>query len=219
MATPCRRGRFIVFEGGDGVGKTTQARLLAAALERSGRRVVLAREPGGPPGAEALRRLLLEAPAGGWEPLSEALLHNAARAEHLHKTILPALAAGAWVICDRFADSTAAYQGAGLSLPAEALASLRRLVVGDDEPDLVVVLDLDPAASLERASARSGPADRYERMDLAFHRRVRDAFVRIASNGGERYVLLDAAGGVDAVHAAVRASIEQRFGFDLDQER
>lgn len=180
---------------------------------------MLEREPGGPPGAEALRRLLLtEAPAGGWEPLSEALLHNAARAEHLHKTILPALSAGTWVICDRFADSTAAYQGAGQSLPAGALAALRRLVVGDDEPDLVVVLDLDPAASLERAKARGGVTDRYERMDLAFHRRVRDAFVRIARNGGERYVLLDAEGGVDAVHAAVRASVEQRLGLRLDQD-
>lgn len=171
------------------------------------------REPGGPPGAEALRGLLLAGPsAGSWEPLSEALLHSAARTEHLHKTILPALSAGAWVVCDRFADSTEAYQGAGLDLSADALIALRRLVVGSDEPDLVVVLDLDPAASLARARHRAGAADRYERLDLAFHRRVREAFVRIAAHGGERYVLLDAAAGIEAVHASVWAAVSRQFG-------
>lgn len=206
-------GRFVVFEGGDGAGKTTQAQLLADALQRAGRRVLLEREPGGPPGAETLRGLLLAGPsAGRWEPLSEALLHCAARTEHLHKTVLPALSAGTWVVCDRFADSTEAYQGGGLRLPADALTVLRKIVVGSNEPDFVIVLDVDPATSLERARHRPGAADRYERMDLAFHRRVREAFVRIAAHGGDRYVLLDASGGIDVVHTSVCAAISRRFG-------
>lgn len=209
-------GRFVVFEGGEGAGKSTQARLLAASLQRVGREAVLSREPGGPPGAELLRRLLIEAPpAGGWEPVSEALLHYAARAEHLKKTIVPALAAGRWVVCDRFADSTEAYQGAGLSLAPDALRPLRRLVVDEVEPDLVFVLDLDPDEGLARARLRSANADRYERMDRAFHHRVRAAFQEIARRGGDRYVLLNAADGVEAVSAAVRRTIEQRLGLRL----
>ncbi len=210
-------GRFIVFEGGEGTGKSTQARLLAAALQRAGREAVLSREPGGPPGAELLRRLLLETPpAGGWEPVSEALLHYAARAEHLNKTIVPALAAGRWVVCDRFADSTEAYQGAGLALAADALQPLRRLVVDDIEPDLVFVLDMDPGAGLARAKRRSANADRYERMDRPFHDRVRAAFQEIARRGGDRYVVVDAAAGVDDVSAAVRSAIERRLGLRLE---
>lgn len=205
-------GRFIVFEGGDGTGKTTQARLLAAALKRAGGRVLLEREPGGPPSAEALRQLLLAPPAEArWEPLSEALLHYTARAEHLQKTIVPALAAGSWVVCDRFADSTEAYQGGGLGLPDDALASLRRLVVGEREPDLVLVLDLDPALGRVRTGQRAAAADRYERMDAAFHQRVRDAFLRIAARGGDRYAVIDAGTGIDAVQAGVRAALTQRL--------
>ena len=210
------RGAFVVFEGGEGVGKSTQARRLAAALERTGRAVTLSREPGGPPGAEQLRQLLLEAPpAGGWEPEAQGLLHYAARAEHIGKVIAPALAAGGWVICDRFADSTEAYQGAGLTLDPEVLRTLRRLVVGNLEPDLVLVLDLDPAAGLGRARLRAGRADSYERLDLTFHQRVRAAFQDIAARGGERYTVIDAAAPVDAVESAVFDAVERRLGARL----
>lgn len=210
------RGAFVVFEGGEGVGKSTQARRLALALKRTGRAVILSREPGGSPGAEQLRQLLLEAPPPGeWEPEAQALLHYAARAEHVKKVIAPALAAGRWVICDRFADSTEAYQGAGLTLDPEVLRTLRRLVVGNLEPDLVLVLDLDPATGLDRAGRRAGQADPYERLDLAFHQRVRAAFLDIAARGGERYTVIDAAAPVDAVEGAVFAAVERRLGARL----
>ena len=171
-------GRFIVFEGGEGTGKSTQARLLADALREAGIDVVVSREPGGAPGAEALRRLLLDdVPSSGWSPLSEALLHYAARNEHLEKTIKPALDRGSWVVCDRFADSTAAYQGAALGLSSEVLATLSRLVLGDFVADLTLVLDLPVRSGLARAAARSATSDRYERMDVDFHERVRQAFL------------------------------------------
>jgi dTMP kinase len=211
------RGRFVVFEGGEGTGKSTQAERLALALQQAGRAVVLGREPGGPPSAELLRQLLLRTrPAGGWEPESEALLHYAARAEHLRKVIAPALAAGTWVVCDRFADSTEAYQGAGLALNPELLHTLRRLVVGDLEPDLILVLDLDPAAGLERAGCRPGRADHYERMDLDFHQRVRAAFLDIARRGGDRYSVINAAEQVEAVQAAVLRAVERHLGLRLE---
>lgn len=206
-------GRFIVFEGGEGTGKSTQARLLAGALERGSATVILTREPGGAPGAEAIRRLLLEdAPALSWSALSEALLHYAARCEHLDKTIRPALRRGAWVISDRFADSTAAYQGAGLALPPRALQDLRRLVVAGTEPDLTIVLDLADEVARRRLAARPGAADRYERMEAAFHRRVRQAFLDLAAAGGGRYAVVDGAASVDAVHQAVLRTVRSRLG-------
>lgn len=211
-----KAGRFVVFEGGEGAGKSTQAHLLAAALRRAGKSVLLCREPGGPPGAELLRHLLLNAPPpGGWEALSQALLHYAARAEHLTKTIVPALSAGSWVVCDRFADSTEAYQGAGMAVSPEAQAVLRRLVVGDAEPDLVLVLDLDPAVGLARTRLRPDKPDHYERMEPAFHQRVRTAFLEIACRGGDRYVSIDAADAPEAVQKAVLAAIEARLGLRL----
>jgi dTMP kinase len=210
------RGRFIVFEGGEGTGKSTQARLLADALGKAGVEVVLTREPGGAPGAEALRHLLVEAPpAIGWAPLSEALLHYAARNEHLEKTIRPALARGTWVISDRFADSTAAYQGAGLALGPEVFDCLRRLVIGDLAPDLTLVLDLATEEALDRAAARSSLRDRYEGMGLDFHRRVRAALIEIARKGEHRYALIDAAPDVRRVQQAVRDVVRDRLGIQL----
>ena len=207
------RGRFIVFEGGEGTGKSTQARLLAEALTRAGLPVVLTREPGGAPGAEALRHLLLEEPPEPpWSPLSEALLHYAARSEHLDKTIKPALLAGRWVISDRFADSTAAYQGAGLALPAEVFERLRALVVSACEPDLTLVLDLDVEEGMRRALARSAAGDRYERMDRSFHERVRASFLALARRSAERYAVIDAAAPAPDVHQAVRHALSERLG-------
>jgi dTMP kinase len=210
------RGRFIVFEGGEGTGKSTQSRLLADALGHAGVGVIVTREPGGAPGAELLRRLLLESPpTPGWAPLSEALLHYAARNEHLDKTIRPALARGIWVISDRFADSTAAYQGAGLALDGEIFGCLSRLVIGDLAPDLTLVLDLATEAALDRAASRGTQRDRYEGMDLEFHRRVRAAFLEIARKGGQRYAIIDAAPDVGRVQQAVRDVVRDRLGIEL----
>jgi dTMP kinase len=210
------RGRFIVFEGGEGTGKSTQARLLADALRKTGVGVVLTREPGGAPGAEALRRLLIESPPTlGWAPLSEALLYYAARNEHIEKTIRPALARGTWVISDRFADSTVAYQGAGLALGVNVFDCLSQLVMGNFAPDLTFILDLATEEALNRAAARFSPLDRYERMDLEFHRRVRAAFIEIAHRGGRRYALIDAAPDVAHVQQAVREAVRDRFGVEL----
>lgn len=207
------RGRLVVFEGGEGTGKSTQVRLLADRLAAAGLSVVTTREPGGAPGAELLRRLLLETPPeGGWQPFTEALLHYAARNEHVQRTLAPALGAGSWVVCDRFADSTAAYQGAGLEVAPEDLAALRRLVLRDFQPDLVVLLDLDPQEGLRRAAARSGRPDRYEREDVAFHRRVRAAFLALAEAAPALYATIDAAPAVDVVHDAVRAAVAGRLG-------
>lgn len=206
-------GKFIVFEGGEGTGKSTQARLLADALGRAGVRVVVTREPGGAPGAELLRRLLVESPpTPGWAPLSEALLHYAARNEHLHRTIRPALARGTWVISDRFADSTAAYQGAGLALEGEIFTCLSRLVIGDLAPHLTLVLDLATEEALARATSRGARRDRYESMNLEFHRRVRAAFLDIARAGGRRYAVIDAAPDVRRVQQAVWDVVQDRLG-------
>jgi dTMP kinase len=209
-------GRFIVFEGGEGTGKSTQARLLADALRGCGIAVVLSREPGGAAGAEALRRLLLDdVPVPGWSPMSEALLHYAARNEHLEKTIKPVLGRGSWVVCDRFADSTAAYQGAALGLGDEAIATLSRLVLGDFAADLTLVLDLPVEPALARAAARSVTPDRYESMDLGFHQRVRQAFLTMAGRDPARHVVIDAGPEVDQVRAAVQDAVRVCLGIDL----
>ena len=148
------QGRFITLEGGEGVGKSVQARRLEARLAPLGLKVVLTREPGGSPGAEALREAILTGFAADFSPAGQALLFAAARIDHLEKTILPALARGAWVVSDRFADSTRAYQGAAGNLPPEFIASLERLTVGPNRPDLTLILDLPPAIGLKRAAER-----------------------------------------------------------------
>lgn len=203
------RGRFITFEGGEGAGKSTQAGRLADALRAAGHEVVLTREPGGAPGAEAIRALLL----GGteWDARAEALLHFAARREHVARSIAPALARGAHVVSDRFADSTWAYQGGGQGLPRPVFDALATVALDGLAPDLTLVLDLDPAAGLARAGAR-GALDRYERQDAAFHARVRAAFRAIAEAEPQRCVLVDAAAGEAVVSAAIRAAVGERLG-------
>lgn len=205
------RGRFITLEGGEGAGKTTQVALLQAALRGAGIDALATREPGGAPGAEAIRPLLVQGAPGRWDALGEALLHYAARRDHLVTTVRPALQAGTWVICDRFADSTMAYQGFGLGLGAEPIAALDHMVVGDTRPDLTLILDLPVAAGLRRAAARHGDAQRYERMDLDFHRRVRQGFLEIARGDPGRCLVIDAAGGIEATHAAVRDAAGERL--------
>ncbi|CAH0153661.1 dTMP kinase [Roseomonas sp. CECT 9278] len=205
------RGRFITLEGGEGAGKSTQARRLAAALAATGRPVLRSREPGGTPGAERIRALLLG--HGPWDPVAEAMMMFAARREHVVRVILPFLDAGGWVVCDRFADSTLSYQGAQ-GLAREVWAGLAGLALEGFAPDLTLVLDLPPDAGMARAAARSG-ADRYERMGLAFHAAVRAGFLRIAADEPARCAVIDAADGADAVAAAIGAAVAARLGVRL----
>lgn len=205
------RGRFITLEGGEGGGKSTQARRLADWLRTAVGDVVLTREPGGSTGAEQIRGLLVDGDVRRWDPLSEALLHFAARRDHLVTTILPALARGAWVLSDRFADSTMAYQGYGHGVDRAALAELYRICVGALKPDLTLILDLPVEQGLARAAGRAAGEDRYERMDRDFHERLRRGFLAIAHSEPERCVVVDAAQDEDAVHAGIVAAVGARL--------
>jgi len=209
-------GKFITFEGPDGGGKSTQAGLLAEGLEAAGVPVDLTREPGGAPGAEDIRDLLVNGEVGRWQPLTEALLHYAARFEHLSRTILPALDAGRWVISDRFADSTLAYQGYGHGLDREVISRLHRLVVGGFKPDLTLVLDLSVDEGLKRAGGRARDMeigeDRYERMGRDFHERLRRGFLEIANKEIERCAVVDASQDVETVQTEVRKIVSSRLG-------
>jgi dTMP kinase len=210
------RGRLITVEGGEGTGKSTQAPLLAAALERGGVATLATREPGGSPGAEAIRRLLLEGEGERWDAAEEALLLTAARRDHVQRLIEPALARGVWVVSDRFADSTAAYQGYGRGLPPADIAALHRFALGDFTPDLTLILDLPVEIGLARAAARTAAADRFERMDPAFHERLRQGFRKIAAAEPARCVLIDAAADPQSVHRAMLAAVAQRLRIALD---
>ena len=204
------RGLFITFEGGEGAGKSTQVRRLAARLRGAGREVVETREPGGSPGAEALRELVVSGPADRWSPLSELLIMNAARSDHLERTVRPALERGAVVVSDRFADSTRAYQGAGGGVEAAVLAAVERVVVGATTPDLTLILDLPVEAGLARAADRGG-ADRFEGKGLSFHQRLRDAFLAVAALEPGRCVVLNGAWGIDALAEAVWTAVAPRL--------
>jgi dTMP kinase len=213
--------RFITFEGGEGGGKSTQIRLLANALESLGQVVRLTREPGGAPGAEDIRRLLVEGEPGRWTPETEALLHFAARADHLDRVIRPALAEGHWVLSDRFADSTIAYQGYGHGLDLAWLETLRRRIVGATEPGLTVILDLPIEVGLARAAGRAqandraSAEDRYERMDRAFHQRLRDGFQIIAKAAPARCRLVNADRPLEQIAMEIRTIVADHFAITL----
>lgn len=193
-------GRFITLEGGEGSGKSTLAKALALKLKEQGKGVVLTREPGGTPLAEAARELLLHPPEGqAWSALSEALLVNTARRDHIEKLIRPALARGDWVICDRFADSTRVYQSVGGDVDAGALLSIERLVLGDTVPDMTLVLDVPLDVARVRRAARAGAMDSFERRPDSFHEAVRRAFIDIAQSEPGRCRLIDASEDADAV--------------------
>jgi dTMP kinase len=209
------RGRFITFEGGEGAGKTTQVGLLVAALERARIPARATREPGGSPGGEAIRRLLLEGDGERWDAIGEALLLVAARSDHVARLIAPSLAKGIWVVSDRFADSTLAYQGYGRGLALEDLATLHRFALGSFAPDLTVILDLPAETGLARAAARSNVDDRFERLDRAFHERLRQGFRQIAAANGARCVLIDASNDPQTVHRAVLDAVEGWLGVAL----
>ena len=209
-------GKFITLEGGEGAGKSTQTKLLAQALEGSGICVLLTREPGGTLAAEEIRNFLVNGPIDRWTPASEALLLFAARLEHMENTIRPALNSDRWVVCDRFADSTMAYQGYGHRLGVDWIANLHRLTLGDFFPDLTIILDIPPDAGLARAGQRSDSEDRYERMDPEFHQRLRDGFLEIARHESKRCAVVDATQDVNKVHDWIRTLIHRRLGVAVE---
>ena len=204
-------GRFITFEGGEGTGKSTQVRALAARLRAAGRAVVETREPGGSPGAEAIRDLLVRGASDRWSPVTETLLMYAARRDHIERVIRPALAQGAWVVCDRFADSTRAYQGAAGGTDPALIAALETQVLEEVRPDLTLVLDLPPGAGLARAAGRGGAETRFESKGQAFHERLREAFLAIAAAEPGRCLVIDGAASRDQVEQAIWQAVDSRL--------
>ena len=210
------RGRFITFEGGEGAGKSTQARWLADRLRAEvAAEVVLTREPGGAPGAEALRDLLVRGAADRWSPTAETLILYAAREDHLQRTIRPTLDRGGWIVCDRFADSTRAYQGAGGGAEPGLIAALERAVVGACTPDLTLVFDLPVADGLARAQARGDGETRFESKGVAFHERLRAGFLAIAAAEPDRCMVVDAGASVDEVAQAVWTAVRTRLRLEV----
>ena len=208
---PVTQGRFITFEGGEGTGKSTQVARLVERLRARDIEVVQTREPGGSQGAEEIRNLALNGDAGRWSATTETLLMFAARSDHLERTIRPALEAGRWVVCDRFADSSRAYQGAGGGAPAEFIETLDAAIVGSTQPDLTLVFDLPVEIGLKRAFGRGLFETRFESKGLEFHERLRRGFLAIAAAHPERCVVIDADGDQDTVEARVRAAVEARL--------
>ena len=207
------RGVFLTVEGIDGAGKSTQARILAEKLRAGGYEVVETREPGGAPGAEEIRRLLVEGEAGRWSPETEILLFTAARRDHVERVIEPALARGAIVLCDRYVDSTRAYQAADSPVRRETVDTLHRLMIGLD-PDLTLIFDMEPRAALARAEGRASGEDRFERKGAAFQDRLREAFRAIAAAEPGRCMVIDAGHPEGDVAAAVWATVAPRLGLD-----
>jgi len=207
------RGRFITFEGGEGTGKSTQAALLAKRLRNFAIAVVQTREPGGSLGAEIIRHVLLSGAAKPFGPDAEALLFAAARADHIAATIRPAVEQGRWVICDRYIDSTRAYQGVLGQVDPRVINGLERIVAGDLIPDLTVVLDIDPRVGLERAAVRrqSAAADRFEQETIEFHERLRLAYRDIAAANPDRCILIDAHGSPEAISEAIWKIVDRRL--------
>lgn len=205
-----KSGRFITLEGGEGAGKSTLARGLAEALRASGREVVVTREPGGAPGADAIRALLVQGDTSRWDAMEEALLFAAARRNHLTHTIRPALSRDAWVICDRYYDSTRAYQVAAGGLDPAALDALSALIEAP-APDLTFVLDFAPEAGLARSRGAHVGEDRFEKKDGAFHARVRAEFLAIAQREPQRCVVLDASQSAEAVKVQALQFLQERL--------
>jgi dTMP kinase len=207
------RGRFITFEGGEGTGKSTHTKLLAEHLRAAGLEVVLTREPGGSPGAEIIRHVILSGAAKPLGPEVETMLFASARDDHLRTTIRPALERGAWVICDRFADSTRVYQGVVGSVDPRLIGELERITVGDTVPDLTFVLDVPADVGLARAGKRRGAAeaDRFESEDLDFHEKLRAGFRALALGEPDRCVLIDATAPRSDVAADIWSVVEKRL--------
>ena len=209
-----KKNFFITFEGGEGTGKSTQARLLADFLEKEGASCILTREPGGSEGAEEIRNLVVKGSVARWDVMTEALLMFAARRDHLVKTIFPALKEGKTVICDRFADSTMAYQGFGYAdsgLGQETVEKLYDIVVGKFKPDLTIILDMPVEAGVARALQRDKDVNRYEKMGLDFHRNLRNAFLEIEKKEPERCIVIDANRTIEEISADVISAVRSRL--------
>jgi len=204
------RGKFITFEGGEGGGKSTQAARMAGYLRGKGLEVLETREPGGTPESEALRDLLVQGDPDRWSALSELLLITAARVEHVNRLIEPALTEGKWVICDRFADSTLAYQGIAGELGLELVEQLQKLAVGATAPDVTFLLDVRAEAGWQRAEKRGGAA-RFEKKGAAFHQTLRDGFLALANENPQRIVLIDGEDTFDNVWGQIEAELGRRF--------
>ncbi|HEX2652030.1 MAG TPA: dTMP kinase [Xanthobacteraceae bacterium] len=207
------RGRFITFEGGEGTGKSTHARMLASRLKPLGIDVLLTREPGGSPGAEAIRHVLLSGAAKPLGAEAETLLFAAARDDHLCQTIRPALERGEWVICDRFADSTRVYQGILSHVDPRLITQLEELIIGNTKPHLTLVLDLPAEVGLFRASHRRGDAepDRFERETIDFHKKLREAYLELAQREPDRCVVIDASADLNAVAKSIWSVVNDRL--------
>jgi len=207
------RGRFVTFEGGEGAGKSTQIKMLAGRLENEGVRVLLTREPGGSPGAEIMRHLVLSGMGKLLGPEAETLLFAAARDDHVRSVILPALNQGSWVLCDRFFDSTSAYQGSQGKVAPDVLNAMQRVTIGDLKPDLTVILDVPAEIGMKRAADRrgSGTPDRFESEDVKFHQGLREAFRKIAAADPKRCVLIDATASADSVSHVVWDAVRERL--------
>jgi dTMP kinase len=207
------RGRFISFEGGEGSGKSTQIKKLAERLDAAKLRSIITREPGGSPGAEVIRHLLLSGMGKLLGPEAETLLFAAARDDHVRTVIQPALSQGTWVLCDRFTDSTRVYQGKVGNVPVGLVNAMERVTIGDLKPDLTIILDVPVEIGLKRASARRGSAapDRFESEDIKFHQRLRDAYRELAAIEPQRCVLIDATPDANTVAASVWTELRDRF--------
>lgn len=204
-------GRFISFEGGEGSGKSTQIKNIAALLEKNGLEVLISREPGGSKGGEEIRELLVTGDAGRWDGVTELLLLYAARNDHVEKIIKPAIAAGKWVLCDRFADSTMAYQGYGHQLGRSRIEQVHDAALGDFNPDLTIIIDIPVEIGLKRALARRDGEDRYESMDISFHQRMRDGYLDIAEHAPNRVKVIDGSGSIEDVSSKLQGQLCEAF--------
>lgn len=208
--------RFITLEGGEGAGKSTQARLLAEIFEAARIPVITTREPGGSKGGEAIRKLVVSGDVDAWEPATEALLFMAARYDHVETLIKPALAKGQWVLCDRFYDSTYVYQGLAKEVGTAWLDQLYGQLFGDFTPALTLLFDIDPSIGLKRADDRGNQREsRFENMGMAYHKKLREGFMALAKAHAERFVIIDAKKSPGQVHEAVVDTLNTRFGLSL----
>ena len=204
-------GQFITFEGGEGSGKSSQINILKSKLIDKGIDVVCTREPGGTPSAEILRELVTTGEVNKWEPMTEALLMFASRYEHTKNLIIPSLENGKWVLCDRFYHSTYAYQGLGHGLGLKAMEALKKISIGEIEPDLVFFLDIDPMEGIKRTMSRHTNEDRFEKMDISFHTKLRDAFLGFSKTYSENSVVINADQEINKISDIIFEEIEKRF--------
>lgn len=204
-------GKFITLEGGDGSGKSTQVRMLGDFLTDHSIKTLLTREPGGGPGADEIRELILTGEPDRWDAVAETLLFYASRRNHLRLTVWPALKKGYWVISDRFADSTMAYQGYGNQLGEDVVQQVHDFAVGKFKPDLTFIFDMPAEEGLRRTDDRLHNEDRFEKMDIAFHERLRDGFLDIARKNPDRCVIIDATKSIESIQAELRRTIQERL--------